>query len=219
MHKIFFAVLATLVSAQAGVPRDYQTAPRNYLGPEMPEPSSVYLPPMIGEMQDESMGEDQERTSYSAMEPKNVYLPAPEHRYLPVSNSAQTSGDSWASSGSRASSKWGKDSFSISPSMGMWDSNQYDGRSASQVNFRGYQESYETTEPAKYQFEYAVKDDESGNEYQQKEGRDGELTWGVYSVLLPDGRKQIVEYEADQDGFKPRISYEETRQRSPQGPY
>lgn len=26
--------------------------------------------------------------------------------------------------------------------------------------------------------------------------------------MLPDGRKQIVEYEADQEGFKPQIRYE-----------
>ena len=26
--------------------------------------------------------------------------------------------------------------------------------------------------------------------------------------MLPDGRKQVVEYEADQEGFKPQIRYE-----------
>jgi len=29
----------------------------------------------------------------------------------------------------------------------------------------------------------------------------------VYHVLLPDGRTQIVEYEADEDGYKPKITY------------
>jgi len=29
-------------------------------------------------------------------------------------------------------------------------------------------------------------------------------------VLLPDGRRQIVEYEADLEGYKPQIRYEET---------
>jgi hypothetical protein len=29
-------------------------------------------------------------------------------------------------------------------------------------------------------------------------------------VLLPDGRRQIVEYEADVEGYKPQIRYEET---------
>lgn len=27
--------------------------------------------------------------------------------------------------------------------------------------------------------------------------------------MLPDGRKQIVEYEADKDGYRPKITYEE----------
>ena len=29
-----------------------------------------------------------------------------------------------------------------------------------------------------------------------------------YNVLLPDGRTQIVEYEADQGGYKPKITYQ-----------
>lgn len=50
--------------------------------------------------------------------------------------------------------------------------------------------------------------DEFGNDYAHKESRAGAQTQGFYSVLLPDGRKQIVHYEADEGGFKPRISYE-----------
>jgi hypothetical protein len=44
-------------------------------------------------------------------------------------------------------------------------------------------------------------------------------------VLLPDGRRQIVEYEADFEGYKPQIRYEETgaggyqTSRGPGGPY
>lgn len=51
--------------------------------------------------------------------------------------------------------------------------------------------------------------DEFGNDFGHKESRAGAQTSGVYTVLLPDGRKQIVRYEADENGFKPRISYEE----------
>lgn len=40
------------------------------------------------------------------------------------------------------------------------------------------------------------------------ETRNGDRAQGEFNVLLPDGRKQIVEYEADQDGFKPQIRYE-----------
>lgn len=63
-------------------------------------------------------------------------------------------------------------------------------------------------EPAKYQFEYEVNDAESGNEFGHKEERDGDLTTGEYNVLLPDGKKQIVSYTADTDGYHPTITYE-----------
>lgn len=42
------------------------------------------------------------------------------------------------------------------------------------------------------------------------ESRDGDRTVGRYYVLLPDGRKQIVNYEADQNGYRPSITYEDT---------
>lgn len=63
-------------------------------------------------------------------------------------------------------------------------------------------------EPAKYEFSYEVKDEQSGADYGHTESRDGDRAQGEFNVLLPDGRKQIVEYEADQDGFKPQIRYE-----------
>ncbi|KAL0859748.1 hypothetical protein ABMA27_010107 [Loxostege sticticalis] len=65
-------------------------------------------------------------------------------------------------------------------------------------------------EPANYSFEYMVKDEQSGNDFGHRESRQGDRAEGLYYVLLPDGRKQTVEYEADQDGYKPRISYEDT---------
>merc|ERR1712123_240241 len=42
--------------------------------------------------------------------------------------------------------------------------------------------------PAKYDWEYAVKDDYSNNDFGAKESRDGYLTNGKYYVALPDGR-------------------------------
>jgi len=53
-----------------------------------------------------------------------------------------------------------------------------------------------------------VKDQQTGSDYSHTETRDGDHAQGEFNVLLPDGRKQIVEYEADQDGFKPQIRYE-----------
>ncbi|OXU32051.1 hypothetical protein TSAR_002856 [Trichomalopsis sarcophagae] len=87
---------------------------------------------------------------------------------------------------------------------------------------------YEHHEPAKYNFAYQVKDSNSGNDYSHQESRDGSLTRGSYSVLLPDGRRQIVEYEADEAGYRPKITYEAAQPQSrygqpsrayPGGPY
>ncbi|XP_014220296.1 uncharacterized protein LOC106648130 [Trichogramma pretiosum] len=65
-----------------------------------------------------------------------------------------------------------------------------------------------TESVAKYNFEYRVSD-EFGNDFAHKEQRQGARIQGSYSVLLPDGRKQRVSYEADEHGFVPRITYEE----------
>ncbi|XP_057319471.1 pro-resilin-like [Microplitis mediator] len=79
---------------------------------------------------------------------------------------------------------------------------------------------YDIHQPlAKYEFEYRVND-EYGNDYSHKESRNGDdSTQGVYTVLLPDGRKQIVHYTADQDGYKPKITYEESATGYGQGGY
>ncbi|XP_034935501.1 pro-resilin-like [Chelonus insularis] len=72
--------------------------------------------------------------------------------------------------------------------------------------FGGYNDGYNET-PAKYEFEYMVNDIESENDFGHKESRDGDVARGVYYVLLPDGRRQTVEYVADQNGFRPIITY------------
>ena len=65
-------------------------------------------------------------------------------------------------------------------------------------------------EPAMYQFSYEVQDAPSGSDFGHREERNGDVAWGSYEVLLPDGRKQIVDYQADQNGYNPSIRYEET---------
>lgn len=78
-------------------------------------------------------------------------------------------------------------------------------------------------EPANYEYNYEVQaGDESGAEFGHQETREDDFAQGEYHVLLPDGRMQIVEYEADEEGFRPRIRYEETGYpdaRDNQGPY
>ena len=54
-------------------------------------------------------------------------------------------------------------------------------------------------EPAAYNFEYAVEDEESGNNFGQQEARDGDSTSGSYYVQMADGRMQIVNYSVEPD--------------------
>merc|ERR1712014_237930 len=62
--------------------------------------------------------------------------------------------------------------------------------------------------PAKYDWEYAVKDDHTSNDFGAKESRDGYLTNGKYYVSLPDGRLQTVTYVVDGGvGYVPVVEY------------
>ncbi|XP_066989113.1 pro-resilin-like [Macrobrachium rosenbergii] len=63
--------------------------------------------------------------------------------------------------------------------------------------------------PAQYNFNYAVKDDYSGNDFGHKEGRNGYDTQGSYYVQLPDGRLQKVDYVVKGDsGYLAQVSYQ-----------
>lgn len=48
-----------------------------------------------------------------------------------------------------------------------------------------------------FNFEYAVNDAETANDYNHNAVSDGDVTRGEYRVQLPDGRTQIVKYTAD----------------------
>ena len=62
--------------------------------------------------------------------------------------------------------------------------------------------------PVHYKFEWAVKDDYSSVDMGQFEGHEGRHTKGFYYVLLPDGRRQIVDYYVDGDsGFVADVRY------------
>ncbi|XP_037802103.1 uncharacterized protein LOC119596832 [Penaeus monodon] len=78
--------------------------------------------------------------------------------------------------------------------------------------YRVPQDSGENSEeygPAKYDFEWAVKDDDSGNDFGHQEARDDDHTQGSYYVQLPDGRLQTVKYVVDgDDGYVAEVSYE-----------
>ncbi len=70
----------------------------------------------------------------------------------------------------------------------------------------------------KYDFDWSVKDDYSGNDFGHQETRDGYNTEGSYFVLLPDGRRQTVTYYVNGDsGFVAKVTYEgEARYHEPQ---
>ena len=72
-------------------------------------------------------------------------------------------------------------------------------------------EPYEQEEPYHdkyYQYGYQVEDHYTGDYHGHMEHTAGHLTKGEYKVKLPDGRVQVVSYEADHAGFRPRITYE-----------
>ncbi|KAK4290881.1 hypothetical protein Pmani_036265 [Petrolisthes manimaculis] len=63
--------------------------------------------------------------------------------------------------------------------------------------------------PAKYDFNYAVRDDASANDFGHNEARDGYDTQGSYYVQLPDGRLQQVTYYVNGDsGYVAEVSYQ-----------
>ena len=68
---------------------------------------------------------------------------------------------------------------------------------------------YESVEKY-YQYGYQVDDHYTGDYHGHMEHTAGHLTKGEYKVKLPDGRVQVVSYEADHAGFRPRVTYEGT---------
>ena len=71
-----------------------------------------------------------------------------------------------------------------------------------------YKPSYEETLKP-YEYSYLVKDDYSGNDFEASESSDGKIVQGYYAVLLPDGRRQRVEYTADhENGYNADVTYE-----------
>lgn len=59
-----------------------------------------------------------------------------------------------------------------------------------------------------YSFAYAVKDEPSANDFSHQQSSDGNTVTGSYHVVLPDGRTQIVNYKADENGYVATVKYE-----------
>ncbi|KAK2718703.1 hypothetical protein QYM36_005885 [Artemia franciscana] len=98
--------------------------------------------------------------------------------------------------------------FIISVLCAVAFSQDYPAKPAYPAQGGGYkQPAYEPGMP--YNFNYAVQDDYSYNNFAQQESSDGKITSGQYKVLLPDGRTQIVTYKADDyTGFVSDVQYE-----------
>ncbi|CAH0389886.1 unnamed protein product [Bemisia tabaci] len=108
---------------------------------------------------------------------------------------------------SLASSGYATGGYSRGPSS---SSGSYPSGSSGSYPKSPYPTGYnEVSAPAYYEFSYKIEDYDSASDFGHKEGRNGDTTWGSYSVLLPDGRKQIVEYTADASGYRPKIRYED----------
>lgn len=60
-----------------------------------------------------------------------------------------------------------------------------------------------------YSFGYVIKDQDTFNDFEQQEKRDGDVVTGSYRVNLPDGRVQLVNYRsAPETGNVMQVSYE-----------
>ncbi|XP_055918910.1 pro-resilin [Eupeodes corollae] len=168
---------------------------------EPPLPQNSYLPP-----------------NQQSTEPSNNYLPptqsyqSPANNYLPPQRS-QASGaapqNSYAAPGV-TSAIFSKQQQGAYPSANQGYPNSGYGAGSNNGYGNGNGNDEENYGPAKYEFKYDVQDYESGNDFGHMESRDGDRTVGRYYVLLPDGRKQVVDYEADQNGYRPTITYEQT---------
>lgn len=174
-------LLAALCSAEPPLPGN------QYLPPS--EPSNEYLPPV---------------QTYQA--PSNNYLPPQQNarRQPPAPKPSNTYLAPDVTSAIFPNQNGGNNGYPASR-----NGNGLGGNGNGHGNGNGnHQNDEDSWGPAKYEFKYDVQDDESGNNFGHMEQRDGDLTTGRYYVLLPDGRTQIVEYEADGNGYRPTITYE-----------
>lgn len=65
---------------------------------------------------------------------------------------------------------------------------------------------------ANYHFAYSVNNQATGDVKRHSETRNGNQVHGSYFVLEPDGGQRLVEYTADEHGFRPHIQRRYERQ-------
>ncbi|VVC34670.1 Insect cuticle protein,Chitin-binding type R&R consensus [Cinara cedri] len=74
------------------------------------------------------------------------------------------------------------------------------------------------SEPEPFNFAYQVKDAPTNTDFKHEANSDGKTVTGEYSVLLPDGRNQVVTYTADENGFNAKVNYEGEAKPQPNNP-
>ncbi|XP_027850230.1 pro-resilin-like [Aphis gossypii] len=74
------------------------------------------------------------------------------------------------------------------------------------------------SEPEPFNFAYQVKDAPTNTDFKHEANSDGKRVTGAYSVLLPDGRNQIVTYTADENGYNAKVNYEGEAKPQPAQP-
>lgn len=197
-------------STNYGVPSTSLQGPTTY----QPRPSTNYGAPSASQPQ-------RPNTQYGA--PSQQYSPsAPSQQYgAPAFDAPSAPGNSYQAPQPTYSAPQATYSAPQQPTYSAPQQPQtsYGPPSSGYADTQGYTNGgYENSgEPAKYSFQYDVNDIASGNDFGHMESRDGDKTVGRYYVLLPDGRKQIVTYEADKNGYRPTITYEEANQGGQNG--
>ncbi|XP_068248801.1 cuticle protein 7-like [Palaemon carinicauda] len=92
--------------------------------------------------------------------------------------------------------------------------------SAPRPSYEKKRGNYLISEGMPFDFEYAVRDDYKGLDFDHDSNSDGKVVNGQYRVLLPDGRTQIVTYTADHhNGYQAEVTYEGEAQYPQPQPY
>ena len=77
---------------------------------------------------------------------------------------------------------------------------------------------YLSSQQGDYNFSYRVNDTFTKQDFGHTENRVGNKTHGRYDVVLPDGRRQIVDYQVLNTGYFADVSFVgETQESEPAG--
>lgn len=157
-----------------------QQQPRSQYGAPQQQPRSQYGPPAQQPSSNYGAPAQQPSSNYGApaQQPSSNYGPPSTSYGTPAAQDFNNFDSQRANSYQQApSNTYGAPSRQSDSGYGNSGGGYSDG---------GYQE------PAKYEFQYDVQDDQAGLDFGHKEQRDGSVATGKYYVLLPDGRKQVI---------------------------